>query len=287
MAEEIEQPDPGATPQGGELGTGEPEKPEQPEFFLEVNERTRYRDSEEAKRGYQNLQDRVTSYSRFGDPEEIAGRLGRLEALERMAGGEPKAEGPKSAWTKEEIAANKRWFEEAKKAGILTEMGLMTKAEFEEQLATQQEETRMELVTTANNIGAKWIQDHELNLTEAEVMEALEFGGAMVNSSQRINQLFFSGKLDQVVNEVLSRYFAAQLKPKEPAGGGNGAQPNPERAAAAAKQVAGDKKKTLLSAPPKGGAPATTVQEPPNLADPKIRKVYMRQRMEEKGLLQD
>lgn len=276
-----------ATDQGQEQ-TGDQDQTQDDQPFLAVNDRTVYKTPDEAKRGYQNLQERLTSYSRFGNPEEIAGRLGRLEAFERMAGGGEgeKPKGPKSAWTPEQVEANRRWLQEAKNAGLLAEMGLLTKDEYDSMTAQQQEETRIELVKAANDLGAKWIQEHNLDVTEAEVMEALEFGGAMVNSSKRMNDLFFGGKVEQAVDECLKRYFAAQLHAQESAGAGAGVQTgNGARAAAAARQETGAKIKKLTSPPPKTGTAAGTKPPTLNLADPKQRRQYMEQLMEERGIL--
>lgn len=96
---------------GGGEGEGEeePTAPEEPSLFLDVDERTKYKTAEEARKGFQNLNQTLSGYREFGSPEELKAKLERLKQIEESVGGRREGESDKDMLERMDPEQRKKW----------------------------------------------------------------------------------------------------------------------------------------------------------------------------------
>lgn len=60
----------------------------------------------------------------------------------------------------------------------------------------------------ATALAEQWLKDHKLYLDWSEFARLLDFCGKTLNVDSHLNKLYFRGRLQTVVNQLLTRYFA-------------------------------------------------------------------------------
>jgi len=171
---------------------------QQQQYFLDINERTRYKTADDAKRGYSQLQEKVTSFSPiertlkqyYGDkftPEVLSAHLAdyvrRLEADSAKEAEEAKAklskddaarfEG-KSAEEIKQIRAAEKWFQsEAERLGYVSKDALK---KLEDKLAkienapVEQSKSANDAMTSAGTAELqKWLGESKVVLNDTEM----------------------------------------------------------------------------------------------------------------------
>jgi hypothetical protein len=267
--------------------SGDEEQPSG-EPFLKVNDRTVFKDRDSALKGFEEREKLIGHYRQLGDPQELQARLERLRLLEQVMGGKPDEDTPKTAWTKEQIEANRAYLRELQKLGMFKELGLLSREEWQAELAQQQEAYREHLAETANDEGRKWLETHGLtNLSDEEIEEALTLGGHMVSTNERLNRMYFvEGKVPEVVDYCLSRIFRAEIKSKQNASTeANKQVAGQVRERAAQVERGADKIKKLPPPPPKSGSAGASAPKPPDLKDARIRRQKVEEILEREGAL--
>lgn len=271
---------------GVDGGEGEHAAPDEP--FLRVNERTVFKDREAALRAFEERESLIGNYRKLGDPSALQGQIERLRLLEKLVAGDKADDGaPKSSWTKEQVEANRAYVRELQRAGILKEIGLMTREELDADRAETEKQRGQELAASANEEGSNWLQKHGIELSKEEAEEALTLGGHMISTNEKLNRMYFvEGKVAEVVDHCLSRIFRAEIKSKEAASAGadKGAA-IAARAKAAVVQSGTDKIRKLPSPPPKSGGAAAAGQKPLDLKDAKVRRQQIEEILDREGAL--
>lgn len=263
MPEEEEQvveptdPDPIDPPVEDDRVEPEPTDPSpEPEYFLTIDERHRYRTEEDAKKGAINAAERIDQYSRHGSPEEIEAQLQRLGEYERLAKpDEKKAPDPLDGLTPQERA---QWEGFSKRSpGVLEQQGFVRREQVEglvnQMLAerSQIENTRSEFRSLAKERG--------IELTPESLGAMEEWVTVMANKDTELNRSWNAGDVKGFSQRAFMLLHGASPTPPSNGAADKGERPRDSQGKftqAADYQDVKDRTGKLLKGPPKGsGAP--------------------------------
>lgn len=271
-------PDLGATPPGeGEVPEGKGDEGAQPPAFsLEIDDRTRYTDPEQAKRGFSELKGDRDRHKT--DAETLREENRRLKVA---LGGEP--DKPKTRLTPEKLAEQRRWLETAgADLGILTREQLAdpeVRAQLREIVAEADEER---LVSQGKVHLTKFLEKHEIQVPGAKRTGLEDYVGRVIGADEALKARFLAGDmtvLDEVVEDLYAAHIAQRSKASEEAGNKK-QQLQTDIGREAEKQRAKERMKNLPAGPPKGGAAVAKTGEPPKAQTPEEARRRMHEALE-------
>jgi hypothetical protein len=266
---------------------GEGGEKNEPEPFLKIDDRTVYRDSDAAKKGWTHLKAERDAYRDLGKPEEIRTRLAQAEAREELL--ETLKSGTKNEQDKaeESYLATLSPQDRAKWEHSKRPMRELLKDEFatpKEVKALQDRIDKLEKQTTNREVSRFRNQvlgnldelieagEKELDAKGKKRLERMVFS-AMQNfadgdkedeEGQELQKALDAEDHKRFAKVAYRLYFGEEAKVSQ-----NGSQPRnsdgtfmseeqvAKRNADAARQAAGEKASRLPKAPPKGGSAAT------------------------------
>jgi hypothetical protein len=250
----------------GSEGEGEPEK-----YFLEVNDRTRYKTPEDALKAFNEAGQTIAGYSRLGKPEEISERLQRLELLEQFAGGKKDPRQEKSdPYEGMDDDTRKQWQASADRFDpILKDRGYVKTSDVEKLVekrvgqALQQNDLVGRAHQTFNSLAKE--RGVELNPFGRNLLEqslASVMNDSESEQGRELNRRFFAGDAEGVMKDVFEAIYGPAGKSNGDGASdseGDGRQRDAQGRFLKGADVQDTKDKTgkLPSPPPKGGkAPA-------------------------------
>lgn len=256
--------------------------PAAPAFSLEIDDRTKYTDPDQAKRGFTELRgDRDRHKSRSETLEEENKRL------KVALGGDPTAGKPKSSLTPEDLAKQRDWLQRVK-----PELGVMTIDDLDrpevqaalERIVEKREQDQ--LVARGNAHVTKTLAKHGIELSPAKRAALNDYLGGVIGHEESVElaQRFMSGDM-AVLDELIEDHFAAHIKSRADAAAATQATQladRDRRGRFAKVEEAKDKMKRLVpAAPPKGGAAAVSNTPPEKLDTPEKRRKRMAEMLEQ------
>ena len=263
MPEEEEQvieptdPDPTDPPvEDDRVETDPPESTPEPEDFLVIGERQRYKTRDAAVEGFTQAGKRIDQYSRHGTPEEVEAELQRLGEYDRLAKpDEKKAPDPLDGLTPEHRG---QWGEFEKRfPGVAERMGYVRRddvaAMVNEELSTRAayDNARTEFVELAKADGRE--------LTPSAIGSLQRYVQAMATDDPALNQLWLAGDIKGFAKEAYERLYGASPTPQSNGTADKVERPRDSRGKftqAADYQDVKDRTGKLPKGPPKGsGAP--------------------------------
>lgn len=268
----------GAAGAGEGAGAGTP-PPEPPAFSLEIDDRTRYADPNEARRGFLSLK---------ADRDTHKGRADTLEAEVRRLKQAIVGEGPESAkktalsnLSQEDREKTLRWFQAVNPELKFVTMDSLNSPEMQALLG-QMVEQRVAAADLDRNIArgkvhiGSVLKRHEIELTAVQRAALHDHVAAVLEheDSTALLDRFLSGDMS-VLDEIVEDRFGAEIKSKADVKAAAEAQKGyqrDQRGQFARTAEANDKMRKLPSPPPKGGAAATGAPPPPVLKTPEERK---------------
>ena len=267
--------------------TDPPEPPSEPEDFLVIGERQRYKTRDAAVEGFTQAGKRIEQYSRHGTPEEIETQLQRLGEYERLAKpDEKKTPDPLDGLTPQE---RNQWGEFSKRfPGVAERMGYVRRddvaAMVNEELSTRAayDNARTEFVELAKANGRE--------LTPSAIGSLQRYVQAMATDDPTLNQLWLAGDIKGFAKEAYERLYGASPTPQS-----NGTADKVERTRdsggkftkAGEYEDVKDRTRNLPKSPPKGsGAPLKGGDElsPEDDINPVKRLARTKAWLEERGL---
>ena len=267
--------------------TDPPESTPEPEDFLVIGERQRYKTRDAAVEGFTQAGKRIEQYSRHGSPEEIETQLQRLGEYERLAKpDEKKTPDPLDGLTPEQRA---QWGEFNKRfPGVAEQQGFVRREQVEglvnQMLAerTQIDTARAEFHSLAKERGM------ELSPESLGALE--EYVALMAKRDPELNRQWNAGDVKGFTQRAFMLLHGASPTPQS-----NGTADKVERprnsdgtfTKAADYQDVKDRTRKLPKSPPKGsGAPLKGGDElsPEDERNPVKRLARSKAFLEERGL---
>ena len=257
-----------------------------PEYFLEVNERQRYRTVDDARKAYDEAGRTIASYSRFGKPDELASRLERLKLLEQLAGGQKPAGStdPLSDLSPEQRKQWESYWDRNQK--LLEQNGYVKADVLKQQLSAEiREQIKRESVeNTARAEFTRLATERGLDVPLIAIENAAV---ALAETDQSLADLYNAGDGAGFAKQIMDRLYGAMKKEPQRERGSDGkfkATAADEKAAAY--QDAKDKTKQLKP-PPKGNTASAdnsgSEEERKKLLDPSYRLKRAREMAEERA----
>lgn len=253
-----------------EESESEPTRAEK-EYFLEVNDRTRYKTPEDAKKAFDEAGRTIASYSRYGKPDELSSKLERLKLLEELAAGkkpggddDPLADLPpeqrkqwESYWSRNQKLLERNGYVQADK------LREQIKAELQEEIREQHVRTTTE--NTVRSEATRLLEERGIAV-DAQVAEIAI--ASLITNDPELNQRYFAGDGKWVAEQAITRLYGA-AKPKA-----SKERDENGKFKAADYQEAKDKTKQLKT-PPKGNTSSAEgrneAEERKKLMDPAYR----------------
>lgn len=244
-----------------------------PTFELAIDDRTKYTDPEQAKKGFSELR---------GDRDRHKTRAEQLEdenrRLKTALGGDPPA---KSSVDPAVMEKQKKWLEFARpELGVLTKEDLKDPAVRKELEAIVEEREQQQLYARGRAHVLGLLKTHGIELPEAKQQALLQYIGGILDhpSSADLSQRLSAGDMG-VLTELVEDHYAAHIESRKQAQEAEEARQQTERdrrGRYAKVEDAKDKmKRNVPAGPPRGGgaAVANTPNDTPKTRDERRKRM--------------
>jgi hypothetical protein len=264
-------------PADGESGTDNDQTQE--EYFLEVNDRSRYRTREEALEGFRNAGERIASYSRLGSPEELRALKERDERFRQVleaATGDSGSKSEKDPFADLSPEEKKHWDSFLERFDqIAPSRGFVRADDMDRRINEVIENTNRE--TSARTTFQSLAEERGVPMDS----ERLEYMGTMAyiaaQKSQELNDLFFKDP-KAFAKEFFDKVYGPA--PTKQTSGGSERDEHGRFKSKAAYQDAKERTGKLPTPPPKSGSAAAKAGEELPLED-RVDPVKRRGRLEQ------
>lgn len=248
---------------GGEgAGTPPPEpgaaaaEPAKPAFELAIDDRTKYTDIDQAKKGFTELKSDRDRHKT--QAETLAEENRRLKLA--LTGGADDGK-PKSALTPEAKAKQLAWLQSVKPdLGILTLEDLKRPEVQAEMRAIIQEHEQEQLVKRGETHVAQALKAHGIEMSPVRQRAFMDYLGGVIrdDESAELRNRFLAGDM-KVLDELIEEHFAAHIAARRATQEADEAKQQAERdrrGRFAKVEEAKGRMKNLPAGPPKGGGAA-------------------------------